>query len=143
MISAKPLVRQAADRHKLRLCGEILRDTIKLVEQNPAEMLDLQSMSKATGLNPRTLQRTFPAEYGLCPQEWLRVERLNRVREDLLNRRNGGSVTVTHTATGWGFFHLGRFSQYYRDLFGKKPSQTLARRALQSIHLPVMTGRSQ
>ena len=98
---------------------------MKLVEQNPTEMLGLRSMSKATGLSPRTLQRTFQIEYGLCPQEWLRVERLNRVREDLLNVRNGDSVT--HTATRCGFFHLGRFSQYYCDLFGEKPSQTLAR----------------
>ena len=127
LTSTRPLVRSTAGRHRLRLCREILRDTIALVEQNPTEILDLQSMSRATGLSPRTLQRTFQAEYGLCPQEWLRVERLNRVRADLLNAQNGNSVT--HAATRWVFFHLGRFSQYYRDLFREKPSQTLARRA--------------
>lgn len=127
LICARPLVRSNADRHRLRLCIEILRDTIALVEQNPTEILDLQSMSQATGLSPRTLQRTFQAEYGLCPQEWLRVERLHRVREDLLNAKSGNSVT--DIATRWGFFHLGRFSQYYRDLFGEQPSQTLARHA--------------
>jgi AraC-like DNA-binding protein len=124
LMSAKPLLQRANDRSRLRLCSEVLRDAIKLVERDPAEILDLESMSKATGLSPRTLQRTFQAEYGLCPQEWLRVERLNEVREDLL--QNGNSVT--HTATRWGFFHLSRFSQYYRELFGERPSETLARR---------------
>jgi AraC family transcriptional regulator, ethanolamine operon transcriptional activator len=122
-MSAKPLVRRTNDPRRLRLCSEILRNTIKLVESNPDEMLDLRSMSKATGLSPRTLQRTFQTEYGLCPQEWLRVERLNRVREELLDTRF--DTSVTDAATRWGFFHLGRFSQYYRQLFGERPSQTM------------------
>jgi len=111
-------------RRRLHFCGEVLRDTIKLIEDNPAEMFDLQSMSRATGLSPRTLQRAFQAEYGLCPQEWLKVERLHQVREDLIWRHD----TVTRAATRWGFFHLGRFSRYYRELFGEMPSQTLGRR---------------
>jgi AraC-like DNA-binding protein len=115
------------DYRQLRYCGEILRDTIKLIEDDASEMLDLQAMSKATGLGPRTIQRTFQAEFGLCPQEWLRIERLHRVHHDLLNARDTDSVT--HTATRWGFFHLSRFSQYYRELFGERPSQTLARSA--------------
>jgi transcriptional regulator GlxA family with amidase domain len=127
LISTKPVVRRANDRRRSRQCGEILRDAMKLVERDPVEMLDLRSMSKATGLSPRTLQRTFQTEYGLCPQEWLRVERLNRVREDLLDAQK--SYSVTHMATRWGFFHLSRFSQYYRELFGERPSETLARRA--------------
>ena len=119
------MMRQSEDRGRLRKCNEILYDTMKLVEEDPNEMLDLRSMSKATGLSPRTLQRTFQAEYGLCPQEWLRVERLNRARTNLLNARK--DTSVTETATRWGFFHLSRFSQYYRELFGEKPSETLAR----------------
>jgi AraC family transcriptional regulator, ethanolamine operon transcriptional activator len=113
------------DRRRLRQCDEILRDTMRLVEEDPTDMLDLQSMAKATGLGPRSLQRLFQAEYGLCPQEWFRIERLNRVHEELLNPCNGTSVT--HLATRWGFFHLSRFSRYYRELFGEKPSETLAR----------------
>jgi AraC-like DNA-binding protein len=124
-IGGKSATQRANDRYRLRKCDEILRDTMKLIEEDPDEMLDLRSMSKATGLNPRTLQRTFQSEFGLCPQEWLRVERLNRARADLLNARE--DTSVTQTATRWGFFHFSRFSQYYRELFGEKPSETLAR----------------
>lgn len=124
-ITGKSVVKRANDRGRLHKCDEILRDTMKLVDEDPTDMLDLRSMSKATGLSPRTLQRTFQAEYGLCPQEWLRIERLNRVRADLLNAQT--NTSVTQTATRWGFFHFGRFSQYYRELFGERPSETLAR----------------
>jgi AraC family transcriptional regulator, ethanolamine operon transcriptional activator len=129
-VREQPVVK-AGNRRQLRLCDEIMRDTVKLMERDPAEILDLKSMSAATGLSPRTLQRTFQAEFGLCPQEWLRVERLNRARKDLLHA--APTATVTQTATRWGFFHFGRFSQYYRELFGEKPSETLARRGFSGL----------
>ena len=123
LMTARPVFRKVGDRARLRLCGEVMQDTMKLVEQDPDEILDLQSMSKASGLSPRTLQRTFKLEYGLCPQEWMRVERLHRVRDDLLNQAKSDSVT--HTATRWGFFHLGRFSQYYRELSARRRARPL------------------
>jgi AraC family transcriptional regulator, ethanolamine operon transcriptional activator len=124
-ISEKPLIRKENDRRQIHLCNEVLKDTIKMMERDPSEILNLRSMAKATGLSPRTLQRSFQAEFGLCPQEWQRVERLNRARKDLLQAQPGASVTKT--ATRWGFFHFGRFSQYYRELFNELPSETLAR----------------
>jgi AraC family transcriptional regulator, ethanolamine operon transcriptional activator len=126
-LGAKPLLHKSGDRRRLRMCAEVLRDATALVKNDPNEMLDLQAMSKATGFSIRTVQRAFQAEFGLCSQEWLRVERLHRVRDDLLNETYGTSVMKT--ATRWGFFHLGRFSQHYRDLFGESPSVTVARRA--------------
>lgn len=104
-------------------CRGMMQDAIALVANNQGEMLDLRAIARATGMSPRTLQRNFQRTCGLCPQEWCRIERLNRVRNDLLNARNGDSVT--QTAMRWGFFHLGRFAQYYRELFGETPIQTL------------------
>ena len=123
----RPRMNRIGDRLRLRQCREIFRDVTKLIESDPAEMFDLRSMSTATGLSSRTLQRAFQAEYGLCPQQWLKVERLNRVRQDLLSKENTNSVT--DVATKWGFFHLGRFSRYYWELFRERPSETLGRSA--------------
>ena len=133
LLSSKPVLRQNRDRRNLRLCHEILGDTIRLVEDDPTEMLDIPSISRATGLNPRTLQRVFRSEYGLCPQEWLRVERLNRVHQELL--RASHSNSVTEIAVRWGFFHLGRFANYYRELFGELPNETLSRRPLLGVRV--------
>jgi methylphosphotriester-DNA--protein-cysteine methyltransferase len=137
LICRRPCTQSSDDRSRFGRCQEMLRDAMKLVEDDPDEILDVQSISKATGLSPRTLQRAFQATCGLCPQEWFRVERLNRVRNDLLDAGNGASVT--HTATRWGFFHLGRFSQYYRELFGERPSETLReRQTVATATLPLM-----
>jgi transcriptional regulator GlxA family with amidase domain len=40
------------------------------------------------------------------------------------------STTVTSVALGNGFFHLARFSAYYRAAFDEPPGQTLRRSRL-------------
>jgi AraC-like DNA-binding protein len=39
----------------------------------------------------------------------------------------GGEASVTDIALRWGFNHLGRFSQLYRERYGEKPLATLRR----------------
>ncbi|WP_269744634.1 helix-turn-helix domain-containing protein [Rhodococcus sp. AW25M09] len=77
------------------------------------------------GVGPRTLQAAFQRERGTTPLEELRRARLARAHADLLDATPDGT-SVTEVATRWGFFHLGRFSQFYRSEFGLSPSQTLA-----------------
>ena len=42
-------------------------------------------------------------------------------------RHPDDATTVTDTATKLNFFHFGRFSSQYRQLFGETPSETLRR----------------
>jgi transcriptional regulator GlxA family with amidase domain len=57
---------------------------------------------------------------------YLRPLRLHRVRGELTDASQIRSPTVvTAVASRWGFVHLGRFGQQYRQLFGEAPSQTL------------------
>ena len=83
----------------------------------------LAEICEVTGLPARTLQHTFQQLYGLTPRQWFQAERLCRVRSDLLDRR-GEPGDVTRVAMRWGFYHLGRFSQSYREHFGESPSET-------------------
>jgi transcriptional regulator GlxA family with amidase domain len=57
---------------------------------------------------------------------YLRHLRLQRVGDELADAsRTRSSAAVTTAASRWGFVHLGRFAQQYRQLFGEPPSQTL------------------
>lgn len=77
-------------------------------------------------VSARTLQYYFQVEYGLTPISYIRIERLNRARADLLNPVRS-DVTVTEIATQWGFYHLSQFSKDYFSFFGEKPSETLVK----------------
>jgi transcriptional regulator GlxA family with amidase domain len=55
---------------------------------------------------------------------YLRQLRLHRVHTELA-ANSPDSATVTMVARRWGFMHLGRFANQYRQLFGEPPSETL------------------
>jgi len=55
----------------------------------------------------------------------MRMRRFHAVRRALLAARQG-SVNVAHIAHSHDFYELGRFAVDYRNLFGERPSETLA-----------------
>ena len=74
-------------------------------------------------LTPRTLRNHFRSVVGESPVEFLRAVRLNACRRKLLGPQ--ADCNVQDVAAQWGFFHMGRFSQDYKAMFGELPSQTL------------------
>ena len=77
-------------------------------------------------LSTRALQEGFQRDLATTPMTYLRQLRLHGVRADLADASRGrSSGAVTAVASRWGFVHLGRFAQQYRQLFGECPSRTL------------------
>lgn len=78
------------------------------------------------GVSQRNLQYSFKKILGFTPNAYLYYLRLNRVRVQL-SKPDKIDFTVTQIATYWQFWHLGRFSKDYQQLFGELPSKTLKR----------------
>lgn len=79
------------------------------------------------GVPIRTLHDAFVAVHGMSLHKYLRLRRLNQVREALSGK--GLRVRqVKAAALDAGFWHLGRFAREYRALFGEAPSETLEHR---------------
>lgn len=74
----------------------------------------------------RTLQYAFRSAYGMTPRQWHTVMRLNLARRELIALRPE-ETRVADVAARWGFYHFGRFSARYRDMFGEAPATTLRR----------------
>jgi AraC family ethanolamine operon transcriptional activator len=72
----------------------------------------------------RSLYRAFNEVFGIGPVTFLRQKRLCAVHS-ILRRSSPATTTVAEVALEQGFIELGRFSQYYRMMFGEYPSQTL------------------
>ncbi len=77
-------------------------------------------------LSERSLEYGFREYLGITPIKYLKIIRLNGVRETLLT--NQTSLLVSEAALQWGFLELGRFASDYRQLFGELPSQTITYR---------------
>ncbi|MNF58339.1 transcriptional regulator EutR [compost metagenome] len=107
---------------------QIVRKVLELVTAFPDENFTALELAKTAGVSVRQLQKSFTAFIGVAPNHWLRLRRLNAAHRDLLRARPG-ETTVAEIAMRWSFWHLGRFSEAYRQLFNELPSNTLLRRA--------------
>lgn len=76
------------------------------------------------GVSERRLRSVFSAEFGISPARFFRMWALDKAHNRFVQSSNGDSA-VTRVALDLGFYHLGRFSQYYRQIYGIAPSATL------------------
>ena len=89
--------------------------------------LHIEDICHATGVGVRTLQRCIREYFDVTVTEFLESVRLASAHKEL-SVLNPLDTTVTHIALNSGFGHLGRFATAYRQRYGFKPSEQLARR---------------
>jgi AraC-like DNA-binding protein len=103
--------------------SRIVKRVVDAVHADPERPWTLTDMAELAGVSARRLQQGFRDQLSMPPLAYLRVVRLERVHRDLL----ADADSVTDTALRWGFTHLGRFAEAYRERFGQTPSATLRR----------------
>jgi AraC-like DNA-binding protein len=87
--------------------------------------LSVSEVAAQVGVSLRSLEAGFREWRQTTPTQYFRKLRLEAARTEL--RNPSSSTTVTSAAFASGFFHLARFSAYYRTQFGESPRQTLKR----------------
>ena len=103
----------------------VLKRALKLIsqyEQMPETVNDLCEM---TGASWSTLERAFKQEFGVGPKAYIKIRRLNAVRNEIISL--GPGTRIHQVANRWGFWHMGSFAADYRKQFGELPSDTLRR----------------
>lgn len=90
------------------------------------EPVPVAMVASHCGLSVRRLQALFQDECGQSPLHWLRMQRLQAVRQVLAQSAEAGKIG--DIAARFGFTHLGEFSQAYRQAFGETPTQTRSRK---------------
>ncbi|MET0473431.1 MAG: AraC family transcriptional regulator [Mycobacterium sp.] len=101
-----------------------LKPVVDFIEMNADEPLTPAELARAGNVSVRTLHASFQRCFGMSPMSYVRKVRLEHVHDELVSRHDP-ELRVTEVATRWGFFHLGRFAQQYKERFGESPSDTL------------------
>jgi len=86
--------------------------------------INIASLAKEHQISEQTMQNSFKSLFGFKPKHLLRLLKFNHVHYELMQSSPDQS-SVSKVAFKWGFTHMGRFSAYYAEFFGEKPSQTL------------------
>lgn len=120
----------------------ITRQARDLVMGRPEVPPTLVELCEHLHVGVRALNYAFQHAVGTSAGEYLRVLRLNRVREELLAARGGGRVILSAIAARWGFWHASQFTRQYRALFGERPSETLRLEEPEPLKLPLVSGKA-
>jgi AraC family ethanolamine operon transcriptional activator len=96
-----------------------------LLEDNLEGSMTIADLCARMGVRERTLYLACQEAFGKPPKRLLHEFRLNAVRRQL--SQPSDLTDVTSAALRFGFLHLGRFAADYRNQFGERPSETLAR----------------
>ena len=95
----------------------------QLIRQHPQQNLNIHQLCSLVGCSPRSLHFGFKERYGTTPIKYRRTLALNAIRHQLCHLKPGASIS--EIAMAWGFYHLGRFSEQYRQLFNELPRTTV------------------
>ncbi|MFY0677364.1 MAG: helix-turn-helix domain-containing protein [Neptuniibacter sp.] len=112
-------------RGKQKVHRYLVDKTKQLIMSNPSEPLTVSEVCKNLRVSRRCLHSAFVNVLGVNPTSYIRSVRLNQVHRELLNSEEG--VLVRDIAAKWGFWHLGMFSKYYKEMFHELPSSSLGK----------------
>jgi AraC-like DNA-binding protein len=109
--------------------GQIMEELIEWIQDNLHRPIQIKDLCQVSGYSERSLRNQFQARFGSAPVQWVRLQRLKRAREELL--QSEGAASVTAVANSVGYQHLSQFSRDFQLVFGRRPSELLreARRA--------------
>src|ERR1051326_3255795 len=105
-----------------RLVSRDVTVAIAVLRANPHRRVPAAELARQAGVAGRTLHEHFQTFIGMPPGEYGRRVRGAGVRGGL--RQSAGRGSVARTAARYGFSHLGRFAEHYRQIFGELPSAT-------------------
>jgi AraC-like DNA-binding protein len=105
---------------------------MECIDRHAGRLRRVDEIAGLLGIGARQLQTAFRSYVGTTPHHYLLVRKLHLARRRLV-RPADLRRPVAEAAMHAGFGHLGRFSAYYRRVFGEFPWQTL-NRANQARH---------
>jgi AraC-like DNA-binding protein len=102
---------------------QIFEDLLEWSRANLHTPIKLSQLEERSGYSRRNLQLAFQQRFGCGPIQWVRKQRLEQARQDLLNPT--ADESVAGIAKRYGFSSLAVFSRDFRSRYGVPPSQLL------------------
>ena len=102
---------------------KVFRDVEEVLAAQVGEVIYSEDIAARIGVSVRTMHDAMQRYRGMSLHRYLRLRRMWLVRRRLV----AGAESVKAAALAYGFWHLGDFSQGYREQFGEPPSETLAK----------------
>lgn len=100
---------------------------LQYVDDNIRHDITAERLAQHAGLSVRSLYMLFEKNARMTPKAYIRKKKLEHVYSTLMDPASR-VANVTAVALEFGFTHLGRFAELYRQTFGMLPSTSLKAR---------------
>ncbi len=120
-----PRLRQILNADSAERSGRerVLTELLEWIQAHLQTPISLSDLELVTGYSRRNLQQAFQQRFGCGPIQWVRRQRMERIRQELLSAE--ANETVADIASRYGFTSLSVFSRDFRALYGLRPSDLL------------------
>ncbi|MEQ5842591.1 helix-turn-helix transcriptional regulator [Paraburkholderia acidicola] len=115
-----------ADDVSARLPAKYRRAYRYLMDHLDQKDLSVREVASQIGVTERAMQGAFRKHLGLSPSELIRRQRMERIRDELLDD-DAPVARVLDVAKKWGVQHRSTLINGYRSVFNEAPSQTMGR----------------
>jgi AraC-like DNA-binding protein len=102
---------------------KVVRQVEEYLDTEGTGLIHISRICGQLHVSRRTLHRAFHEALGIGPIAFLRYRRLCSAHTAIRSDFQAGG-TIADMAIQHGFLNVGRFAQYYRQLFGEYPSDT-------------------
>lgn len=89
-----------------------------MVEDNINNAISVEQLAHLSGRSLSSFRRDFMAIYNMPPSQWIRLKRIEKAKELLLNT----TMTVTDICYTLGFENIAHFSRLFKSHCGLSPS---------------------
>lgn len=103
--------------------GRLLRKACDVIDAKASEGLTISALCLSVGASRRSLETIFVEGLNVSPYQYVLAVRFNAIRKALLSEEHAG-CSIGDIVSRWGIWHLSRFAEDYRKMFGELPSQT-------------------
>lgn len=116
-----------ADDIAARLPAKYRRAYQYLLNNLERSDLSIREIATEIGVTVRALQNTFKSHLGATPSEIIRQQRMQRIRLELEDDRDGAGQRVLEAGNRWGVPNRSTLLNAYKRQFNEAPSDTLNR----------------
>ncbi|HEV3104069.1 MAG TPA: helix-turn-helix transcriptional regulator [Trinickia sp.] len=109
-----------------RLPAKYRRAYRYLMDNLDQKDLSVREVASHVGVTERAMQAAFKNHLGLSPSELIRRQRMERIRDELLDDE-APVARVLDVANKWGVQHRSTLINGYRRVFEEAPSETMGR----------------
>lgn len=103
---------------KIDFSKEILKNALKLIDDELFEEINLQELSLRLGISDRHLRRIFKDELNISPIDYIQTSRLLFAKNLLTDTK----LSISDIAFASGFESLRRFNTLFKERYKRSPS---------------------